>query len=354
MTRPTRVTVDLSAARANLRRARELAPNSKLMAVVKADGYGHGIVRMAGAFADADALGVASLDEAEVLRRAGVEQRIVLLEGPFDAGEFQTIVELNLDTVIHSHRQLEYLPDGKTPNSVWLKVDTGMHRLGFDPCEFRAAYERIASVVPEVILMSHFANADDRSSSMVEQQSAVFDALVDGERPCSLANSAGLLGWRGTHRQWVRPGVMLYGVSPFIDTIGRDHDLKPVMSLETELISTRHVAAGESVGYGGRFRASESMPVGVAACGYGDGYPRHAGTGTPVLVNGARCRVIGECSMDMIAIDLSAAPGAQIGDRVTLWGAQLPVEEIARSAGTIPYELLCGMKLRARFVETDD
>ncbi len=355
MTRPARVVIDLAAAQANLRRVREAAPGRKVMAIIKADAYGHGLVPMARALASAEAFGVACLEEAEVLRDAGVRHPIVLLEGPFSLQEIQAIRRLDLDTVIHDEEQvrmLEAWPDGP-PLRVWIKLDTGMHRLGFAPQRLRALLPRLAeypAVARPFRFMSHLASAHEPGHPSVPAQLAAFHEVLEGiagER--SIANSAALLHWPEAHLDWVRPGLMLYGVSPFAEETAADLGLRPVMSAVSGLIAVRRVPAGESVGYGGSWRCPEDMPVGVVAMGYGDGYPRHAPSGTPVLVAGRRATLIGKASMDMLTVDLRACPEARIGSPVVLWGPGLPVEEVARAAGTIPYELLCAVRGRVRF-----
>lgn len=359
MTRPACVVIDRAAARANLARVRALAPGRRLMAVIKADAYGHGVVRMARLFAGADAYGVACLEEAVRLREAGIRAPITLLEGPFESAEVAEIQALRLETVVHHEEQLRMLECAPAlrPTRVWLKIDTGMHRLGFDPADVRRAWERLVAcdaVAGEPVLMTHFASAHHRGDGSVDAQLGCFEqatAGLPGER--CIANSAGLISRPDSHAHWVRPGLMLYGVSPFEDSSAEDEGLAPVMTLRSALISVRRVAAGEGVGYGATWRCPEPMPVGVVALGYGDGYPRQAGSGTPVLVNGVRTQVIGRASMDMITVDLRPVPQARVGDPVVFWGSGLPVEQIARRADTVPYELLCAVRVRARFVEAD-
>lgn len=358
MTRPARVTVDLDALRHNLQRVRALAPGRRIMAVIKADAYGHGIERAARALRDADAFGVACLEEARQLRVAGVRGPVTLLEGPFAAGELLEISRLELEIVVHSPAQLDMLERTALENPVaaWLKVDSGMHRLGFDPAFVPKAWQRLsdcAAVRGPTRLMTHLARAAAPEDSMTAVQLERFAAACDGlpgER--SIANSAAILACPASHADWVRPGLMLYGVSPLVGGTGAGHGLKPVMSLRSELISVRHVRAGESVGYGATWTCPEDMPIGVVAAGYGDGFPRHARSGTPILVNGIRCAIIGYASMDMLTVDLRAAPDAGVGSGVELWGPGLPIEEIAAHSGTVAYELLCGVhRQRLNFVE---
>lgn len=359
MTRPARVVIDLNALRHNLSRVRQLAPASRIMAVVKADAYGHGLVRVASSLAAADAFGVACMEEAQELRAAGIQHKIVLLEGFYSADGLALARTLGLEMVIHHTYQLEILeqaPPSPTIN-VWLKIDSGMHRLGFQPGMVAAAWRRLREcpAVGEIRLMTHFAAASERDNPMTREQLQVFNSVcidLQGER--SLANSAALIAWPQTHADWVRPGLMLYGVSPMDDGTAADHDLKPVMSLESELISVKALKQGDTVGYGATWSCPEDMSVGIVATGYGDGFPRHAKTGTPIMVRDIQTMIIGNTSMDMLAVDLRRIPEARTGDSVELWGPQLPVESIARHAGTIPYEILCAVHKRLRFMEKHD
>jgi len=358
MTRPARVTVDLDALRHNLQRVRTLAPASRVMAIIKADAYGHGIERAARALAGADAFGVSCLEEARRLRDSGVSLPIVLLEGPFSGAELDAIARLDLEIVVHSPAQLELLEKtgGGKPVGAWLKIDSGMHRLGFDPGDVPTAWQRLNAcdaIRRPLRLMTHLARAGTPGDAMTARQLQCFEkacAGLPGER--SIANSAAILATPGSHAQWVRPGLMLYGVSPLVSGRGTDLGLRPVMGLHSELISVRQVRAGESVGYGASWSCPEDMPIGVVAAGYGDGFPRHAQSGTPILVGGTRCAIIGFASMDMLTVDLRAAPRARVGTPVELWGANLPIEEVAAHSGTVPYELLCGVhRQRLKFSE---
>ena len=359
MTRAAQAQINLHALRHNLQRVREAAPQSRVMAMVKANAYGHGMVRVARALVDAgaNALGVASVDEAIMLRDAGITAPITLLEGFFAPAELMLIQQHNFDVVIHHPAQLAILEATvlATPVTVWLKVDSGMHRLGFAAEQVFQVWQRLAacrSVRGHVRLMTHLASADDLASPQTLQQLACFNAAtaeINAGR--SIANSAAILGWPQTHDEWVRPGIMLYGASPFINDTAIAHDLKPVMTLTSELIAINHYKKGDAIGYAASWVCPHDMPVGVVAMGYGDGYPRHAVSGTPVLVNGKRVPLIGRVSMDMLSVDLSSQPQAHIGDAVTLWGEGLPVEEVARRASTISYQLLCGVTRRVRFVE---
>ncbi len=353
MSRPARVIVNTHAVQANLNIVRARAPGAKIMAIVKADGYGHGIARIASALSShADAFGVASIEEALRVRAAGVTAPIVLLEGPFAEEEIGDIVSHALETVVHTAEQIRWLENAPLEVPVWVKIDSGMHRLGFDPAQAGAAIDSLRRSGRLVRLMTHLASTHREADESVAQQLGLFEQLVagySGER--SIANSGAVLGWPQCHADWVRPGIMLYGVSPFRGKCGADHGLIPAMTVASSLIAVREVEAGGSVGYGKAYVCPERMPVGVVAFGYGDGYPRHAATGTPIIVDGVRTQVIGEASMDMLTVDLRPVPQAHPGDPVMLWGPGLPVEEVAESAGTIPYELLCRVRMRARYVE---
>ena len=356
MARATTAAIHLDALRHNLSLIRQAAPHSKVMAVVKADGYGHGLERVALALSNADAFGVASLSDAQRLRAAGLSQKIVLLSG-FDAlSDLQLLRELSVDTVVHHQSQVDILKqDQGLPINVWLKMDSGMHRLGFDPEQFNQVFQQLKdmpNVAHEIRLMSHFASADELLNHQTEQQITCFDAQVkslSGES--SLSNSAAILAWPSAHREWVRAGGALYGLSVATGKTGADFGLQPAMTLSTRLISTKWIEKGERVGYSGTYVCAERMLVGVASIGYGDGYPRNIQTGTPVLINGQRVPIIGRVSMDLMAIDLRALPNAKVADTVILWGQGLPIEEIADAAKTISYELTCSITRRVLFIE---
>lgn len=352
MSRLIRAVIDARALRSNLAAVRARAPRSRVMAVVKANAYGHGLVPTALALAGADAFAVARLDEGLALRAAGVTQPIVLLEGVFASEQLLEAARHGFDIVVHDPLQVELLEgfSGAHRFMVWLKIDTGMNRLGFRPADFPAVLARVRSMRPaplEVRVLTHLARADDRDDDTTREQVARFDEIVGPlNYATSIANSAGLLGGAGLHCNWVRPGLALYGVSPFADQHGSEFGLQPVMELESTVITVRRVPKGEAVGYGGIWRAPRDSAIAIVAAGYGDGLPRNLPSGTPVLVGGRRAAIAGRVSMDMIAVDVSALPPVRVGDAVTLWGAGLPVEEIARHAGTIPYELLCGVSQR--------
>lgn len=322
------------------------------MAVVKANAYGHGLVGTGRALRDADALAVARIEEAVALREAGLEHPIVLLEGVLDAAQLPLAASLALELVVHSPEQLAMIEGALLPRPLeaWLKLDSGMNRLGFPPDAARAAADRLVAcpqVAPRIRLMTHLACADERDDAVTDAQLRSFaEALGDlpGER--SIANSAALLWRRETHADWVRPGIMLYGVSPFADQTGDELGLRPAMELMSTVIAIRTVRRGERVGYGGIWTAREDSRIAIAAIGYGDGYTRRLGSGTPVLVRGRRAPLAGRISMDMTAVDVTLVPKVRVGDEVKLWGAGLPVEELARLAATIPYELLCSVTQR--------
>lgn len=357
MTRPSRVVVDKQALRHNLQRVKQLAPRSRVMAIIKADAYGHGIVRVAKTLAAADAFGVACLEEAQQLREAGVKNDIVMLEGPHKAQDLPQIAQLKLDIVIHNAHQVDMIEKISldVPLQCWAKIDTGMHRLGFSPQEFPDVLRRLQAcktIKPTLRLMTHLATANEQQHPLTGKQLDSFSQLCgDIALEKTIANSAAVLNLPQSHFDWVRPGLMLYGVSPMVDSMASDHGLKPVMTLESEIIAIQHLRTGEPVGYGATWNCPEDMPVGIVAAGYGDGFPRHARSGTPVLVNDVRCALVGRASMDMLTIDLRNQPDARIGDRVVLWGENLPIEEVAQHADTIPYELLCGVHKRLSCIE---
>jgi alanine racemase len=352
MTPVIRAIVDTAALLHNLGRVRELAPRSRVMAVVKANAYGHGSVPAAVALAGADGFAVARLEEGIALRAAGLRHRILLLEGVFGTEQLRQAAHHDFDILVHEAEQVALLESwhGDRPFTTWIKVDTGMNRLGFRLEEFRGAYDRLMAcdaVARPLTLVTHLACADDRDDERTRAQIALFERVtagLPGER--SIANSAGLLGWQAAAADWVRPGLMLYGVSPFADTSAMELGLRPAMTLATQVIAVKQVRAGETVGYGAAWRAPRDTRIAIAAAGYGDGYPRNVAMGTPTLVNGRRASLVGRVSMDMITLDVTDHPAVAVGDPVTLWGEGVPVEDVARAAGTIPYELICGVSQR--------
>jgi alanine racemase len=356
MTRPIRATVRIAAFRQNLEVARARAPNARHLAVVKANAYGHGLRRAVRGLAQADGFAVLELEAALQLRSAGFAQRIVMLEGFFAPAELPVLAQKRVTAVVHCEEQLRMLETHALPQplDVFLKINTGMNRLGFAPPVTAAVVQRLRGCgrVGSLTLMTHFANADEAPG--IDDQLAVFDAATRGmAAEVSLANSATVLRYPHAARGWTRVGLMLYGASPFAESTAEGLGLTPAMTLESALIAVRDIEAGESVGYGSLFAAQRRMRMGVVACGYADGYPRHAPTGTPVLVAGTRARTLGRVSMDMLCVDLSDIPEARVGTGVVLWGEGLPVEEVARAAGTVSYELLCALAPRVPVVEVE-
>ena len=343
--------IDLHALTNNYRLIQSLSPDAKVLAVLKANGYGHGLERIANALPDADAFGVARIDEALALRAAGIEKPIVLLEGFFAKEDIETLSANNLQTIVHNEQQLSAIVNANvdSPLKVWLKIDTGMHRLGINPEQLARFYQALIqskNVQQPIILMSHLGCADDKNNPKTSQQISLFNELTSAlPSEKSMANSAGVLQWPESHYQWIRPGLLMYGVSPLAAGINIE-GIEPVMTLQSSLISVREIAAGESVGYSGTWTSEKNTRIGVVAIGYGDGYPRHAANGTPVLINGRRVPLIGRVSMDMISVDLGENSQDQVGDIATLWGKGLAVEEVANLATTIPYELLCNITRR--------
>lgn len=359
MPRHTRARIDLDALRRNFRLARQRAPHSEFMAVVKADGYGHGLEPVARVLAEeTDCLAVATIEEARRLRDAGIDRSIVLLEGVHEAADWSTVAHLGLQPVLHSRHQLagcEALPR-EVP--VWIKCNTGMNRLGVAPDDvgaFRQALEQHAGL-RVVGLMSHYACADDLSDDMSRRQHECLQR-IHAQHPdlrTSLANSAAHFHDSAPDCDWTRPGIMLYGGTPLIGTTGPALGLAPVMTLESRVIAVRELAAGEPVGYGATWVAESPCRMGIVEIGYGDGYPRHAPSGTPVAVGGRRCTLIGRVSMDMIAVDLGPCPEAGPGTPVELWGRQVGIDEVAGLAGTISYELLTGVSPRVPRIHESD
>jgi len=361
MPRPIVAAVHLDALRHNLARVRVATPDARVWAVVKADAYGHGIERAFDALRSADGFALLDLAEAKALRALDWRGPILLLEGCFDARDLEVCSRLDLWHTVHCNEQIDWLAAHKTqlPHRVFLKMNTGMNRLGFAPERFRAAWIRLNALpqVEEISLMQHFPDADGPRG--VTAQLQAFEAVthdLPGER--TLSNSAAILrhaGMLAGHSDWIRPGIVLYGSAPdFPARSAADWGLQPTMTLSSCLIGIQQLQAGDTVGYGSTFAAEAPMRIGVVACGYADGYPRHCPTGTPVLVNGVRCRMVGRVSMDMITVDLTPVPAARIGSEVTLWGcasngAVLPIDEVAHAAGTVGYELMCAVAPRVPF-----
>ncbi|MDI9330713.1 MAG: alanine racemase [Alphaproteobacteria bacterium] len=355
MPRPILALIDLLALSQNLDALRRRAPHARLCAVVKANAYGHGIERVLEGLRGADALALLDLNEAERVRAAGWRGPIWMLEGVFESRDLDLCSRLGLWHTVHDDGQIDALSRHKTQlaHRVFLKLNSGMNRLGFAPMRYRSAWARLQALpqVDEISHMTHFSDADGESG--VAHQMSVFEEAVrdlPGER--SLANSAALLRHPDTHADWVRPGIALYGSSPDAGQHNSAHwGLQPVMSLRSQVVGVQELRAGDRLGYGSIFVADGALRIGIVACGYADGYPRHAGTGTPVLVNGVRTRTLGRVSMDMLAVDLSPCPGATVGSEVTLWGRSsagvvLPIDEVAAAAGTLGYELMCALATR--------
>ena len=352
MPRPIRATISARAIAHNLELARRHAAGAKVWAVIKANAYGHGVERAARAARGADGFAVLDFEEAARLRRAGFTQPILMLEGMFEPGDVALVAEHRLTPVIHRREQLEMLRAASAPLEVYLKVNSGMNRLGFAGDEVAQAYQALAQhpQVKSITLMTHFAEADGATG--VAAQLERFAGLTKSfRRPRSLANSAALLRFPEARGDWVRPGIMLYGCSPFADQSAAALGLRPAMTLASAIIATQELRPGEGVGYGLAYKAERPLRIGVVACGYADGYPRHAPNGTPVLVNGRRTRIVGRVSMDMITVDLTELPHAGIGAPVTLWGEGLSADEVAAAAGTLSYELLCALAPRVPVVE---
>ena len=346
--------------RHNLGVVRRRAPKSRAWAVVKADAYGHGLLRVVQVLADAEGYALLDLNEALRLREAGSTKPILLLQGIFRPADLDPVDRYVLTPVVHDFEQIAMLERARlsAPVAVWLKLNTGLNRLGFTATQVRAAYSRLqaSGKVARISLMTHFADADGAAGVAAQMaRYAEWTAGLSGE--ATLANSAAILRYPETHADWVRPGIMLYGCSPFADASAEVLDLQPVMTLASEIIAVQEIKPGDRVGYGGTFEARQPMRIGVVACGYADGYPRHApglnDSNTPVVVAGVRTRTVGRVSMDMLCVDLSAIPQANVGSPVVLWGEGLPADEVAASAGTVSYELLCALAARVPQVEIE-
>ena len=355
MPRPIQAIVHTEALRSNLNQARQCAPDARVWAVVKANAYGHGIERAFEGLRAADGFALLDLDEAQRVRNLGWRGPILLLEGAFELRDLELCSRLDLWHTVHCNEQIDMLAAHKTnvPQRVFLKMNSGMNRLGFTPERYRAAWTRLNALpqVDEISLMTHFSDADGPKG--IEAQVARFNAATQdlpGER--TLANSAATLRHTAQSADWIRPGISWYGSAPdFPRHSAADWKLRPAMTLSSKIIGIQDLQPGDTVGYGSSFTAPASMRIGIVACGYADGYPRHCGTGTPVLVNGVRTRMVGRVSMDMITVDLSPVPQAGFGSEVTLWGqassgAVLPIDDVAHAGGTVGYELMCALALR--------
>lgn len=344
--RPLVATVDLAALRHNYQLAKQCAPGRKAFAVVKANAYGHGAPEAVECLCDlADGFAVASLEEARQVRAVHADARLLMLQGCFEPAEYNAAAELGLDVAIQGEAQVDALLDAQIerPLNVWLKLDSGMHRLGFTVDALRLSHARLsgAAQVAEINLMSHFACADERGHPLNEAQLEQFNSLLDlGFNHRSIANSAAVLTMPAAHMDWLRPGIMLYGASPFAVLSANTLGLKPVMTLTAAIIAIRDVPVGDSVGYGAGWVAQRPSRIATVSCGYADGYPRTAPTGTSVVIRGRRAPLAGRVSMDMLAVDITDLPHAELGDAVELWGAAVPIDELAQACGTIGYELL--------------
>jgi len=356
MTAPVIARINRNALLHNLNVAKKRAPGRKVTAMVKSNAYGHGLENIAPVLQDhVDSFAVARLDPALQLRSLGMTKPIVIMAGFFLSEQAKIMAANNFEPLIHHSMQLEILNevDLITPLRVWLKVDTGMGRLGFLPSEVADIYKKLAACknVAKIGLMTHFPDADDVSKPITENQIKIFSDLAASlpDLDLSLAKSGGILGFPNSHADVIRPGVMLYGASPLKDKTAADLDLQPVMTLKAPLISVRSLPKGSTVGYGGTYVCPEDMPIGVIGIGYGDGYPRYMKQGAPILIHGKRVPLIGRVCMDMIMVDLRGCPEAEIGEYATLWGDDLPAGEVATWADTIPYVLFCGVNRRVKF-----
>jgi alanine racemase len=352
MPRPIRATISAGALAHNLRAARAHAGEAKIWAVIKANAYGHGLERAARALQAADGFAVLDFEEAARLRGARVDKPILMLEGIFMPQDVELLARYALTPVIHHPGQIEMLRAAAAPIDVYVKVNSGMNRLGFTADNLRASVRALRGIsqVRQLTMMSHFADADG-ASGIRAQLDGFRELTKDFQAPRSLANSAALLRFPEARGDWARPGIMLYGCSPFTDQSAEALGLRPAMTLTSEIIATQRLRPGERIGYGFSYEAVGEMAIGVVACGYADGYPRHAPAGTPVLVNGRRTRIVGRVSMDMITVDISDIADAHVGSPVTLWGEGLSADEVAAAAGTLSYELLCALAPRVPVAE---
>ena len=359
-----RALIRLGAIRHNFQTIKESVPGVRVMAVIKANAYGHGLLPVARRLGGADCFAVARLSEAADLRAAGIDTPIALLGGIFSEADLGKAMGLNLQLGVHSATQIEWLErSGQADATIWLKIDTGMNRLGFRPYEAAKLIERLkdCAAVSDLRVMTHFANADNVQDDTTASQIAQFGNIVEAfDGDISIANSPAIFAWqkdlevfaaqRDSGRLWVRPGLALYGISPFTDRCGADLGLTPAMRFESRLIGVKALRKGETVGYGGTWQSTRDTVLGIVAAGYGDGYSRFIPAGSPVIVNDRRVTIAGSVSMDLTTVDLGPAATDQVGDSVLLWGDELPVEEVAKHAGTIPYQLVCGITNREESV----
>ena len=364
MTFGARSLIRLDAIRRNFQTIKEKSQGARVMAVIKANAYGHGLLPVARCLAAADCFAVARLREAVELKDAGIDTPIALLGGVFSERDLVTAIDLELQLAVHNEAQFTWLERfGRANATIWLKIDTGMNRLGFRPEEAPVLIDRLqdCAAVAELRVMTHLANADNLQDDTSASQIAQFSKIVTAfDGAISIANSAGILGWekdlevfaeqRSNGRLWVRPGLALYGISPFADQCGADLGLKPAMRFVSRLIAVKTLSKGASVGYGGTWQSQRDTVLGIVAAGYGDGYSRYIPAGSPVIVNDRRVEIAGPVSMDLMAVDLGPAATDKVGDPVLLWGDELPVEEVAKHAATIPYQLVCGVTNREKSV----
>ena len=351
MSRPTKAVIDLQALRHNYELAQSLAPKSKTIPMVKANAYGHGLIESVKAIKSAEGIAILTIEEAAKIRKAGFKNTILLLEGLFAAEDIHQAEKLNLNIVVHNDQQMDYLSDVtlKNPINVHLKINTGMNRLGFPPDQVDYLIENLNANpnVSDITLMTHFATADEKEG--ITKQLDCFNRVTNNYNfSSSVANSAALYKFPEARLDWVRPGIMLYGASPFEDISAKEIDVKPVMSLMSKIIAIQDIKKGQAVGYGSNFIAKDDMRIGIVACGYGDGYPRHAKTGTPIFVHDKTTKTVGRVSMDMLYVDLSKIEKAVIGSKVEMWGNHISVDEVAKNSGTVGYELLCNISASSR------
>ena len=349
--RPLKATINHQALLTNLNHIKKIANQSKVMSVLKANAYGHNLLDVAKTLNSSDGFAVLSINEAIQLRENNFKQTILLLEGFFDKDEVNIASELRVNVTVHNQRQIELINKAKPsfPINIHLKVNTGMNRLGFMPDEINYLLESLNSnpYIEDIVLMTHFSTADEKEG--IEKQLGIFNLISDNYNySASVANSAAIIRYPESRLDWVRPGIMLYGLSPFKDKTAKELELIPAMTLMSEIIAVQNIKAGSSVGYGLDFKANKDMRIGIVACGYADGYPRHAKNGTPVAIDGYLSSLVGRVSMDMLYVDLTKIPSANIGSKVELWGEKVSVDSVAQFSGTVGYELICAISASQR------
>jgi len=349
--RPLKAIINHHALLSNLNHIKKIASQSKVMSVLKANAYGHNLLDVAKTLDASDGFAVLSINEAIQLRENNFKQTILLLEGFFDEDEVDIASKLRINVTVHNQRQIELINQAKPifPVSIHLKVNTGMNRLGFMPDEVSYLLESLNSnpYIEDIVLMTHFSTADEKEG--IDKQLGIFNLISDNYNyPASVANSAAIIRYPESRLDWVRPGIMLYGLSPFQTKTAKELDLMPAMSLLSEIIAVQNIKAGNSVGYGLDFKANKNMRIGIVACGYADGYPRHAKNGTPVAIDGYLSSLVGRVSMDMLYVDLTKIPSANIGSKVELWGEKVFVDSVAQFSDTVGYELICAISASQR------